>query len=229
MRPQLLIRKIHTWAGLILSIQLLLWFFSGFMMSWMPINEIHGDHLLKAPQPQTANISQFDFSSLTSQIKQPVISIKIKPWLDKTVIEIQTKQQVHLFDATTLTQLSPINEQQVKEVIDFHIISDYSIDTIKNLNETPPEARGRKAPLWQVQLTGPENPRIYVSTTGEIVAKRTDRWRLFDFLWMLHIMDYDERDNFNHPLLYLTALSALMFTLSGLMLIFWAFKRPKSQ
>ncbi len=228
MRPQLLFRKIHKWVGLILGIQLLLWFLSGFLMSWMPIEEIHGDHLLKELPVRTITPHQLDLSKLDNPINQPILAVKIKPWLNQQVVEIKTAQYTQIYQVPTLQPLSPMNEQQVKAVINYHIIPDYHISKVALLNEVPSEARGRKAPLWQVQLAGPENPRIYVSNdTGEIVAKRTDRWRLFDFLWMLHIMDYDEREDFNHPLLYLTALSALLFTLTGFVLLFYTLKPRK--
>jgi len=45
---------------------------------------------------------------------------------------------------------------------------------------------------------------------------------------MLHIMDYDEREDFNHPLLYLTALAALLFSLSGVVLIFYTMRPRKN-
>lgn len=48
---------------------------------------------------------------------------------------------------------------------------------------------------------------------------RTDMWRLFGFFWMLHIMDYKERENFNHPLLISAAGLALITVLAGLVLL----------
>ncbi|MEZ5471528.1 MAG: PepSY domain-containing protein [Marinicella sp.] len=228
MRPQLFFRKTHKWIGLILVIQFILWFFSGFLMSWMPIEEIHGDHLLNDIPTRTIDPDYLDLSGIAKKIKEPVLSARIKPWLEQQVLELKTNNQTQIYTLPDFKLLSPLNEQQVRSVIKFHIIPDYEINQINLLDEVPTEARGRKAPLWQVQLDGPENPRIYISTsTGEIVAKRTDRWRLFDFLWMLHIMDYDERENFNHPLLYITAFSALIFTLTGLVLLFYGFKRPR--
>jgi len=65
---------------------------------------------------------------------------------------------------------------------------------------------------------------LYVSPqTGEVVARRNDLWRAFDFVWMLHIMDYDEREDFNHPLLIATAATALLFVLSGLGMLGYSF------
>ena len=51
------------------------------------------------------------------------------------------------------------------------------------------------------------------------MARRNDWWRLFDVVWMLHIMDYDTRDDFNHPLLIVSAATALLFALSGVVLL----------
>ena len=50
-------------------------------------------------------------------------------------------------------------------------------------------------------------------------------WRVFDFVWMLHIMDYDERDDFNHPLLLITAGTALLFVFTGLWMLVLPFRR----
>ncbi len=229
MRPQLLIRKFHKWLGLILGLQILLWFFSGFMMSWMPINEIRGNHLMKPQKATPVSMSGVDLASIERVVAEPIHGLQIKPWLGNTVLQVTTESQKLLFDAQSLQRISPLSEQQVRAVIQANLLPQYQISSMVLLNEVPNEARGRQAPLWQVQLSGDEQPRIYVSAaTGDVVAKRTSRWRLFDFLWMLHIMDYDEREDFNHPLLYLTALSALLFTFSGFFLLFYSLrKRPK--
>lgn len=228
MRPQLLFRKIHKWAGLILGIQILLWFASGFLMSFMPIEEIHGDHLLKPQQATTINLSQVNLSALAEQIKTPIESIEVKTWLGQTVVAVKSQQQTKLYSTPDMQPISSFKKPQVERIIKSQFKDELKVISINRLNEVPSEARGRSAPLWQVQLSGPENPRVYISEqTGEIVAKRTDRWRLFDFLWMLHIMDYDEREDFNHPLLYLTALSALLFTLTGFVLLYFTLRRKR--
>ncbi|TDR23685.1 PepSY domain-containing protein [Marinicella litoralis] len=226
MRPQLLFGKIHKWMGLVLGIQILFWFLSGFLMSFMPIEEIHGDHLLKPQQTAAVSLDPLDFSQIANQFDQPIQRIVIKSWLGKTVVEASTDQQFMLFDTPDLKPITPISEPMVRAVLAAHLAPGLTIDTITRITEVPSEVRGRQAPMWQVQLLGDENARIYVSeSNGEIVAKRTDRWRLFDFMWMLHIMDYDTRDDFNHPLLYLTALSALLFTLTGFVLLYFRLRR----
>ncbi len=49
--------------------------------------------------------------------------------------------------------------------------------------------------------------------------------RLYDFLWSLHIMDYKERDNFNHPLVIVAASFAMLLTLSGIIVLFMKLRR----
>ena len=228
MRPRILIRKIHKWVGLVLGVQILLWFLSGFLMSYMPIDEIHGDHLLKPQATNYVALDQLDLSQLSDQLNEPIQQVMIKSWLGKTVVEASTSSGVILFGTPDLKPITPISEAMVKQVLKANLAPELQIDFIKKLSRAPDEARGRAAPLWQVQLKGDENARLYISAqNGEIVAKRTDRWRLFDFMWMLHIMDYDERSDFNHPLLYLTALSAFLFTLTGFILFFISFRKKR--
>ena len=52
-----------------------------------------------------------------------------------------------------------------------------------------------------------------------MIARRNDVWRLYDFFWMLHIMDYRERSNFNHPLVIAASAGAVLLTLTGLVLL----------
>jgi len=46
-------------------------------------------------------------------------------------------------------------------------------------------------------------------------GRRNDRWRLFDLFWMLHVMDYQGRDNFNTLLLQVVSGLGLVTILSG--------------
>jgi uncharacterized iron-regulated membrane protein len=90
------------------------------------------------------------------------------------------------------------------------------------VEEAAPDAeiRGRDLPLWKVGFSVPESLNLYIEPwTGELVARRTARWRVFDFLWMLHIMDFEERDDFNTLLLHLAAALGLVLGITGL--IYW--------
>ncbi len=61
--------------------------------------------------------------------------------------------------------------------------------------------------------------------TGQLLRVRTDTWRLYDFFWLLNNMDYEDRSDFNHPLLIISAGSALGFTLGGFVLLYFRLRR----
>ena len=83
------------------------------------------------------------------------------------------------------------------------------------------EFRSRSLPVWRIRFSEPENVNLYLDPwTGDLLAARTTRWRIFDFLWMLHIMDFDTRDDFNTPLLQIAAFLGLLVALGGVVL--WA-------
>ncbi len=72
-------------------------------------------------------------------------------------------------------------------------------------------------PAYRVALADSTGTAIYVdAATGDVTARRNDRWRLYDFFWSLHIMDYRAREDFNHLLIRGAALLAVATVLSGI-------------
>src|SRR3546814_10368328 len=83
--------------------------------------------------------------------------------------------------------------------------------------------QSRKPPFWQVEFEGWNRPTLYLSpSTGELISRRHTLWRVFDFVWMLHIMDYDERTDVNNPLLRIATWSAFAMAISGACLLIWS-------
>jgi uncharacterized iron-regulated membrane protein len=81
------------------------------------------------------------------------------------------------------------------------------------------EYRGR-LPVWRVDFDDEAVTTLYVAPdNGEVITRRNRVWRIYDFAWMLHIMDYRERTDFNHPLLVWASALALLVALSGVYLI----------
>jgi hypothetical protein len=70
-----------------------------------------------------------------------------------------------------------------------------------------------------VEFDHPSNTRVYVSVDrGLVTARRNQTWRVFDFLWMFHIMDYEARDDINNLLLRLLSIFGLATVISGYLL-----------
>ena len=70
---------------------------------------------------------------------------------------------------------------------------------------------------------------IYVDPfSKEIVAVRSNQWRIWDFMWGIHIMDWNERDNIGNIFLKIFSILALISALSGIYLFFTSSSKPNS-
>lgn len=224
MKLQRRIRILHKLAGALVGIQILLWMASGLYMTAVPIDIIRGNHLIQGtnsnalPTDGLLNVSDV----LAQYPNTHSLELRIRLGEPVYVLQDNASNQQTEIHAITGDSLAPVSstqalflaEQQYKgkgRALEPENINDYS---------QAPDARGRPLPLWRIQFTDTFNTRFYLSQrSGEVLAVRTDLWRIFDFFWMLHIMDYDERKDFNNPLVILMATLGLFLTLSGLLLV----------
>jgi hypothetical protein len=83
-------------------------------------------------------------------------------------------------------------------------------------------------PAVAVTFEHPTATTVYVATELGIVTKyRNDKWRIFDFLYMLHTMDYQTRDNFGNWLLRAFSIFGLLTICSGFTLFVISSKKVK--
>ena len=85
------------------------------------------------------------------------------------------------------------------------------------------ECRGRNLPLYKVISENDKGKEINVYIdpfSGEISAIRSLQWRIWDFMWGIHIMDWVERDNIDNLWLKVFSFIALFTSLSGIILFF---------
>ncbi|WP_286828963.1 MULTISPECIES: PepSY domain-containing protein [Kordiimonas] len=219
----------HKWVALVLGLQLIAWTAGGVVMSWIPLNEIRGRHNAAEQEPvalPVATDALMTAPALAAKATGPVTQLTYRDMLGTPVALLTLKDgSRELRDAVTGTPLSPLSEDWARRIADADFMPEAEMASVTLLDRHVIDYRG-PLPVWQITFADEENTNIYVSPTeGRVVGRRTDRWRLFDFFWMLHIMDYDEREDFNNPLLMITALSALLFSISGIVLLFFRFYR----
>ena len=97
-------------------------------------------------------------------------------------------------------------------------------------NESGSEYRGRSLPLYKIEAISEKNKEINVYVdpfSKKIVAVRSNQWRIWDFMWGIHIMDWDERDNIGNIFLKLFSILALLSALSGIYLFFKSSRERK--
>lgn len=216
-------RKIHKYLGWVLLLQLIGWFGSGLVMSVLPIEQVRGEHLRQAlPAPVWSQA----ISPAQLAQRLPHHQLKLSQQGIIPVYQFSKDNEQLYYSALTAEAIAPLTEVQAKDLARRQYQGTAEIDKIQRLQQAPFEVRHLTAPLWQVQFADEAGSSFYLEEyTGKLLSVRTTNWRIFDFVWMLHIMDYEDREDFNHPLLIVFSATALFFTLTGALLLPWRRKR----
>jgi len=230
MKASFLSRKWHKWLFLVIGVQMCLWAISGFYMVTVSIDYIHGDHLVKdAPAtPAASSAYSYEMTRLVQDFPTAT-AISTDHLQDRPVYAVTTPAGRHLIDAATGEKLSPLPKSVIEAMARKLYAGPGGISAMRLLTENPPsEIQSRPLPLWRVDFDDPWSPSLYLSpVSGELVTKRHDFWRAFDFLWMFHIMDYENRSDVNNWLLRIAAAVVTLSTLTGIWLLFYSFRHPK--
>ncbi|MCH1931936.1 peptidase [Shewanella sp. A25] len=222
------IRKSHKWLALITGLQLLIWLGSGAYMVLMDIEFIRGKTLTNAPtsKPLQANMYRYSFNDLLKDYPDAT-EINLYTLGGNAVYSARMAGKLQRLDATTGHLLPILSEQQAIEIASQLYRGDTKVNNTVLYQQHPPrEISARFLPVWAVEFASPMTPTLYISAvTGQLVSTRHNYWRAFDFLWMLHIMDYEEREDVNNNLLGLVSSLSLLTAMFGIALTYISFRR----
>ncbi len=216
------IRKSHRYLGIFLGIQFLMWTVSGLYFSWTDIDEIHGDQFKNMEFQPTAFSGLIAPSSLN--IQQGIKSIEIR---DINGIPYYWVNKRQLYNALNGTMKSSITKEEALYVAMNYMNADLKVHDVQLIEEAGKhhEYREKLLPAYVISYQGSDNLKAYVSVIdGKFQTVRHRDWRIFDFLWMTHTMDYEGRDDFNTTLLRAFSLMGLITVLSGFIL--WYISSP---
>ena len=221
-------RKAHKWLALIIGVQALFWVMSGLYMTAVHIDIIHGDHLVRTPVAEPISMGGLVDPAVIVKNAGGAQSLRLDQQLGQPVYIVSQTSGRSLFDARSGEKLPLIDEAGARQRAEQFYAGDGGVREMELLYEIPGEIRGRPAPIWRVQFEGLWRPTLYISPqTGELVAKRHDLWRTFDFVWMFHIMDYETRDNVNNLLLKIATWMMVATSLTGAWLLLYSFRRKR--
>lgn len=221
------VRRWHRLLAPLIGIQVLLWSISGAYMVLTDIDDIHGDHLVAEPLlPIDHAQVRLTFDGVKADYPG-AMHTRLKQTPQGPVYFFKDGGIARAIDAKTGEPLTPPDEASIRARAKLVYPSDDPIVKVSLYEEqAPAEMSPRLLPLYRVDFDASLSPSLYFSaSTGELVGKRYDGWRLFDFLWMLHIMDYLERDNIHNNLLRIASLLALLLALTGVLLA-WRSLKP---
>jgi len=215
-----MIRLFHKYLSLVISIQLLLWTISGIYFAFNKIELVRGEQYLIEQKVSKLNLKEVE-SSFSGK------NVNFVRRLDEWIIKVETDSG---FSYTDLQgqNLDELNAEEVREVVRLSTNLTPLMAQRIDKPEIRAEFRGRNLPIFKVATSTTDNINVYVDAfTGEVTAIRSDSWRIWDFLWGAHIIDYSERENINNFLIKILSILALLSSLSGIVLFFKTFKFKK--
>jgi hypothetical protein len=222
-----LLRRIHKWIGLILGLQFVIWTASGATMALLDMETVAGG---KARAPAAAPALPSGDSPWPEVRRflgnQPITSLAVRQLLDRQVLEVATPAGLRLFDATDGRPVR-VDGLLARKVAEAAYSGGGNVSSVMALRELELAVREHKLPIWRVDFADDANSSYYVSgETGKLLERRNDTWRIWDFAWMLHNMDYANRTSFNHPLIVTLALGVIWVAITGFWLLFRTKWRP---
>ena len=204
MKTNKFLRSLHRYLSIFIAIQLLLWTVSGIYFAFNKIELIRGEQY-RLP----TNVEYRIFDRLGQQIiaSNKDGNIVYRTYPEGNMLEKLSVEEAKLI-ASIKTSLEPVSAILLTESL------------------PGSEYRGRSLPIYQITTTSKDDTNIYLDPlSGDVLAIRSDSWRMWDFLWSLHIMDYDQRDNINNFLLRIFSILALVSSISGILLFFFSKKK----
>lgn len=231
-RFHLVASRVHKWLALIIGAQLLIWFSSGVIMSFLPIEQVRGEHLVdrESVVAVPAGIALAPPQRIIAQAGAPVEALTWHMFDGRAVAEVTTAKGVRLFDAATGTALPPVDAKIATRIAEAAWKSaDKPKSTASLVTQESPEYRAA-LPAWRIAFADSDHTSVFVARdTGRITAVRTGTWRLYDFFWSLHIMDWKNHENFNTWWLLAFAIGGLVLGVAGTILLVmrWPLRRKK--
>lgn len=239
-KTHLRIRKAHRYLGLITGIQFILWTIGGIYFSFSDLDEIHGDHQRKHHGPAfSSGIDLVSPAQVLANLQhaEAVTSVKLIDILGEPYYQVmyqakspqgdEQNSDTHTLLAVGSTgELRPaLSEQEAVQMALNSFAEPVTVAGVEYLTDENinghHEYRGSALPAWAVTMEHPTQTTVYVAADQGVVTKfRNNKWRIFDFLWMLHTMDYQERDNFGNILLRVFSVAGIVTILSGFALYF---------
>lgn len=129
------------------------------------------------------------------------------------------------YDARTGARLPEVAMAEARNLADAAYLADARPVKQVAFDALNPPLDLRKArPSWQIHFD--DGTHVYIDKeSGEVLAIRTRQWRAFDFMWGLHIMDPQTREDTSHPLLIVAAGLSFVSVLIGIIMLFMRRKR----
>lgn len=217
-------RRLHKWVGLIIALQFLLWMVSGLIMALLDKDSVRGNRYRAQAQEAPAAWPLDAVGTAAIAAATGGSHVISSAWLlDRPVYRSFDGESYQLYDAFDARPIK-IDAAIAKSIAAASYTGPGAAHAPVLFNSTM-EARAHSGQLWRVNFDDQEGTTAYLSAqTGELIVHRNTLWRAYDIFWMLHIMDYTGRSNFNNPLVIGMGIGGLWMALTGMWLLVASFR-----
>ncbi len=214
------LRRVHKWVGLVIGVQFLIWAISGTAMALLDMEEVAGGAMAEhapvaVPSPGAA------WPRIQSALAgQSVSKLVIRDLAIGFVYAVTIHGGERLFDASSGAPVN-IDRSLAQTIATAAYPGTAKAAQVQPLPELTLAVREHSLPIWKVDFNDAAKSSYYISgSTGEVLERRNETWRWWDFFWMLHNMDYAQRTSFNHPLIITVGIAMAWLAVTGLWLLF---------
>ena len=214
------LRRIHKWVGLVIGLQFLIWAISGTAMALIDMDEVAGGEMAEMAPPPLPTGEKAWSRVQKALAGQSISGMTVRNLPQGQVLEASTPAGVKLFDVGDGSAVS-IDRGAAVSIARAAHPEGASPTQVTPLSVLTLAVREHELPIWRIDFADEKRSSYYVSgTTGELLERRNDSWRWWDFFWMLHNMDYAKRTSFNHPLIITVGFAMAWLAVTGVWLLF---------
>jgi hypothetical protein len=210
--------KVHKWLALLMAVQILFWFVSGLFFAVVPIETVRSEHrIAELPvQPVSLDAAAAGLRRIAASQETAADRIELRSLMGEPVAFISSGDgRPRLYDLSTGRRISPIPSAMAVAIAERDHDGEGRATRVSQVTGNTPEYRG-PLPAWRVDFDDGANRALYVAAdTGAVTAHRSTLWRVYDFLWSLHIMDFKNHEDFNTPLLIVSTALSLVVIVTG--------------
>jgi hypothetical protein len=211
--------KWHIWLGWLIGVPLLMWTLTGLVMVSRPIEQVRGEHL-RAEVTERALPAQLALPAIRDGEPRPV-EITIRDGDSVPVVLARFADgSLRRFSAQSGAPLPELSAIEARAVLASRVVTDSPLKELRKFEaDEPPFDFRRPVDVWRGEYE--DGTRVYIGRqSGAVEAVRTPFWRVFDFMWGLHIMDLQTREDTSHPILIAFAALGAIGSLMGIVLLF---------
>ena len=210
--------KIHKWLALLMAVQILFWVASGLFFAAFPIERVRSEHMIAEQSAVPVDLAAAG-AGLGRLTGAPAEKVELRSLLGRPVALLTARNaRPRLYDLASGRLVSPLTMAEAIVIAEADHDGAARALRATRIAANDTEYRG-VLPAWRVDFAE-DNLSLYVAAeTGAVTARRTTLWRVYDFLWGLHIMDWRGHEDFNTPLLIVAGFLALVMSIAGIVLL----------